>query len=577
MRTTRGFVIALAAAGMVAAGLVGCAHAPSPSTAASATGSAPTTPQAGQSSHTAWQTDDVSALTGAPPVGDSLAAYVFEAQGTQHVVYEAGSDHHIEELWSDSTGWHTEDLTAATGAPPAGAGDLAGYVLAAQGTQHVVYEAGSDHHIEELWSDSTGWHTEDLTAATGAPPLVDDGPLMAYAFEAQGTQHVFYEGPSDRHIHELWSDSTGWHTDDVTAATAGAVQVGGPLAGYVDATQGTQHVVYVGLSDKHIHDLWWDTTGRHTDDLTAATGAPTFGDGLAAYAFAAQGTQHVIYGDDNYPSHLHELWSDPTGWHTDDLTAATGAPPGGGACRNYGAPCAGLPGYVFQAQGTQHVIYVSYLDGHIHELWWGPRQSATTPTSSAAPTPTINGAATQIINDVAVNSGGQPINGYRETNNTGSNMNQVDCTEPSPAAVSANVYYCSPTAAGADVCWPASGLDLLCMDDPWAKNLHRIHARAPLPQVSPPQVPAPVGLLLEDGNRCRLRNGGSWARRDDGYNGAYRCGGGVAVLVKADGSADAIDRSAPVWTVKVGRLGAPGESLPAPTTVSVATAWFASN
>ena len=52
---------------------------------------------------------------------------------------------------------------------------------------------------------------------------------------------------------------------------------------------------------------------------------------------------------------------------------------------------------------------------------------------------------------------------------------------------------------------------------------------------------------------------------------------GVAVLVKADGSAGAIDRSAPVWTVKVGRLGAPGESLPAPATVNVATAWFASD
>ncbi len=49
------------------------------------------------------------------------------------------------------------------------------------------------------------------------------------------------------------------------------------------------------------------------------------------------------------------------------------------------------------------------------------------------------------------------------------------------------------------------------------------------------------------------------------------------MLVKADGSAGAIDRSAPVWTVKVGRLGAPGESLPAPVTVNVVTAWFAGN
>jgi hypothetical protein len=47
-------------------------------------------------------------------------------------------------------------------------------------------------------------------------------------------------------------------------------------------------------------------------------------------------------------------------WGHGDLTAATGAP---------GA--AGDPsGYVFDAQGTQHVNYRS-RDGHVHELWWG--------------------------------------------------------------------------------------------------------------------------------------------------------------------------------------------------------------
>ena len=48
-------------------------------------------------------------------------------------------------------------------------------------------------------------------------------------------------------------------------------------------------------------------------------------------------------------------------WHVNDLTAATGA------------PAAGVPppaGYVFDAQGTQHVVYVG-LDSHLYELWWG--------------------------------------------------------------------------------------------------------------------------------------------------------------------------------------------------------------
>ena len=451
---------------LAAAGLAGCSKSTSPGASH---------PSAGQAPQLAWQTDDVMALAGVPSQGGPLAGYVFqpgnmgdvvgyvfEDQGTQHVIYQGLSDHHLYELWWDTAGRHTDDLTAATGAPPAGGGDIAGFVLNAEATQYVIYAAPSDHHIHELWSDATGWHTEDLTLAAGAPAPDLDGPLVgyafesdgtrhviyqsasdrhideiwrdragwhsqdltaatgapaatgdlaAYAFEAQGTQHVIYEGVSDRHLHELWAEppvfspppngtgpSTTWHTDDLTAL-AGAPPVGGPIAAYVSEAQGTQHVVYVGRSDQHIYQVSWDAAGRHVEDLTAATGAPEFGEGLAAYSFEAQGTQHVIYGDANYPSHLHELWSDATGWHSDDLTAATGAPPGGGACRAHGAPCGGLPAYAFEAQGTQHVFYVSYVDDHIHELWWGPARGQAAPTV-AGPT-----APTRVVDEVAVDSG----------------------------------------------------------------------------------------------------------------------------------------------------------------------------
>ncbi len=45
--------------------------------------------------------------------------------------------------------WNTNDLTASTKAVAA-AGDPNGYMFDAQGTQHVVYR-GSDNHIHELW------------------------------------------------------------------------------------------------------------------------------------------------------------------------------------------------------------------------------------------------------------------------------------------------------------------------------------------------------------------------------------------------------------------------------------------
>src|SRR5580692_10050888 len=137
----------------------------------------------------------------------------------------------------------------------------------AQGTQHVNYR-GDDSHVHELWWDNQGWHHNDLTDAAGAP-LAAAGP-SGYMFDAQGTQHVNYRGV-DNHVHELWWNATGWHHNDLTAAAAGAPNAAGDPSGYLFDAQGTQHVNYLGV-DNHIHELWWDITGWHHNDLTTATG-----------------------------------------------------------------------------------------------------------------------------------------------------------------------------------------------------------------------------------------------------------------------------------------------------------------
>ena len=96
------------------------------------------------------------------------------------------------------------------------------------------------------------WNINDLTAATSA--VATAGDPAGYMFNAQGTQHVVYRG-TDGHIHELWWDSNGWHTNDLTAATSAVAAAGDP-AGYMFNAQGTQHVVYRG-TDSHVHELWW--------------------------------------------------------------------------------------------------------------------------------------------------------------------------------------------------------------------------------------------------------------------------------------------------------------------------------
>lgn len=187
--------------------------------------------------------------------------------------------------------------------------------------------------------------------------------------------------------------------------------------------------------------------------------------------------------------------------------------------------------------------------------------------------------ATQVITAVAVGANGEPMNGYQEAP-AGDSTVVTDCTTPSPSAVADDIYYCSPSAAAAGTCWPSTPESLLCVDDPLTKQVHRVSYAGQLPQVAPTGTPDPFAVVLDDGTRCRLRNGGAWGGRDDGYVGVYGCGDpgtNRAVLwLPSAGPGTCLNRSTPLWTVKVGALGAPTDQQP-PEIHGVITAWFAGN
>lgn len=189
--------------------------------------------------------------------------------------------------------------------------------------------------------------------------------------------------------------------------------------------------------------------------------------------------------------------------------------------------------------------------------------------------------ATQVITAFPVGPNGEPVNGYQEAPSLGNVTAVSDCTTPSLSAVGDDIYACSPSAAGADPCWPSTPGSLLCVDNPWDKRLHRVTYGGPLPHVQPGAITDPFALVLDDGTRCRLRNGGAWGGRDDGYVGVYGCGAAdsnLAVLwLPSQGPGTCVDRSTPAWTVKVGQLGTPSEHFPPPQTRTVTAAWLAGN
>jgi Fungal fucose-specific lectin len=252
-----------------------------------------------------WHSEDLSAIADAPPATSTIVGYSVDSQLGEHVLYLREGDRHVQEMWWDGSTWHSQDLSAATGAPAGLEGALAAYVDEAQAIQHVIY-VGFDSHLYELWCDTEGWHMTDLTTVTGTPGPIA-GTVAAYMFDAQGTQHVFFVGV-DHKIYELWSDPTGWQSSDLSAMTQAPTPAGNALTGYAFEAQGTQHVIYTGR-DGHLYELWWDSGKWSVGNLTAGAKAPKPAkDRPVAYAFESQGTQHVVYrtADD---SHLYEVWS----------------------------------------------------------------------------------------------------------------------------------------------------------------------------------------------------------------------------------------------------------------------------
>lgn len=197
-------------------------------------------------------------------------------------------------------------------------------------------------------------------------------------------------------------------------------------------------------------------------------------------------------------------------------------------------------------------------------------------TPEAAPIDDSDTPATEVVSLVAVDTVGNPVNGF--TLPSPDPVGQLDCRNgtPSRSATTPNIYECGASADAADICWSTpTNTELLCANDPWVRELRRYTVDPPLEPIGQTGEPEPWALELADGRTCRIRVGGAWGGRADGLVGAYSCSGGAEVVLKSPDARTAVDRSTDTWRVAMGELGAGAPEFPPPTTVMVRKAFFA--
>ena len=150
-------------------------------------------------------------------------------------------------------------------------------------------------------------------------------------------------------------DDAGQHLIDRSAAT-GARAAGGPPSALVLANHGIENLSYRDTSG-HMNEIWRNPNGQGTTDLTANASAPAAQGNPFTYYDPADNQVVLIYrGADNNVRSLY--WMFGAVGH-DNLTGAINAP------KAVGNPA----GWFSTHDGVHHVVYRS-SNGHLHELWW---------------------------------------------------------------------------------------------------------------------------------------------------------------------------------------------------------------
>ncbi|GAB3250742.1 hypothetical protein [Kineosporia babensis] len=166
--------------------------------------------------------------------------------------------------------------------------------------------------------------------------------------------------------------------------------------------------------------------------------------------------------------------------------------------------------------------------------------------------------------------------------------NGLDCSDGSSPAWALNdgMYQCPPSLLGADACWssPKYVGQLLCLESPWSRSLNHHQVRVLPAKSKALKRPQPLALELTDGSQWLLKTSGTRSGRKDGLLGIYTCvnkvcsekttGKNLAVL---SAGGHGVNRSKPLWSVRVGEVGDGDVAYPAPKRYKVKKAWFIHN
>jgi surface antigen len=254
-------------------------------------------------------------------VGGQVQAYYYDA-----------TNGNLRHSWTDSSGWHFENLDGDTGSVAHFNGDVGKYVSAAVlGTSiHVFYYDGTYGNLRHAWTSTGGWNFESLEGDATSVSHHDANVGLDINVIGDGSQlQLFYYDTSYGNLrHTWWTATSGWVFDALDGDTNSTSQQAGnvgryPSAGFVG---GQIQVLYYDVTNGNVRRAWTTSGTWNFQTLEGDTGSVSgWNSNLGAYiSLLPVGSYlHAFYYDASY-GNLRHSWTDAGGWHFENLDGESG-------------------------------------------------------------------------------------------------------------------------------------------------------------------------------------------------------------------------------------------------------------
>jgi len=291
---------------------------------------------------------------------------------TLQVFYYNLSERTLRHAWSDSSGWHFETLDGNAASVSGQSGDMGSVSTAVMygSSIQLFYPNLTNGDLRHAWTDSSGWHFENLDGDAGskagqkgnyAPSVGTSLTSIVY----QNNLHVFYYSSAQQVLRHMWAASDGWHVETLDGNQ-------GSISGYVGCVGQNPAATLLGTTLQltyydaagNLRHSWNDNNGWHFENLdgvSSSIGGFHFAVGLYS-SMVVNGTSLNIFYFDNTYGELRHAWQDSSGWHFENLDGL-----GGGSGRLQ----ANVGSYVNAVLygGKIQLLYYDATNGNLRHAW----------------------------------------------------------------------------------------------------------------------------------------------------------------------------------------------------------------